>query len=97
MSGIGNIRNNPFGNPGGIVQPPDTHRLAGQQIGGQQDHESDLIRKRIDSLFKELFENTITEDHFVSLVKQMKMDSGQQKDFKLLIRMLITEFRNYST
>lgn len=101
---------NPLGNPIGLnsgrsqlqAAPPlglgsNIPAFDLRQTQQQQDQESDIVRKRIDSLFKELFDQTITEDRFVNLVKQMKQDPGQQKEFKMLMRTLIQEFRNYSS
>ena len=55
-----------------------------------------MTRKCIDSLFKELFDETINEDQFVHNVKLMKT-SNRQKEFRMLMKTLLSEFRNYST
>ena len=60
----------------------------------EQDQE--MTRKCIDSLFKELFDETINEDQFVHNVKLMKT-SNRQKEFRMLMKTLLSEFRNYST
>ena len=45
----------------------------------QHVEEQDVVRQRIDSLFKDLFDKTISEDHFVQLVKNMKRDQTRHR------------------